>query len=97
MKKYIIAAGLAVIASTPVMAQEYYIVRGPEKDCRIVESRPTDTTIVQVGPLAFKTRDEAEREIRVVCKEMYESRSPDVVIEREVRRPDVVIEREIRR
>jgi hypothetical protein len=98
MKKYLIAASLAVVAATPVMAEEYYIVRGPEKDCRIVETRPADTTIVQVGPLAFKTRDEAEREIRVVCKEMYESRSPDVVIEREVRRPpDVVIEREIRR
>jgi hypothetical protein len=86
MKKYILAAGLVIAASTPVMAQEYYIVRGPEKDCRIVDSRPTDTTIVQVGPLAFKTRDEAEREIRVVCKEMYESRGPDVIIEREVRR-----------
>jgi hypothetical protein len=86
MKKFILAAGFALVASAPAMAQEYYIVRGPEKDCRIVESRPTDTTIVQVGPLAFKTRDEAEREIRVVCKEMYESREPDVIIEREVRR-----------
>jgi hypothetical protein len=86
MKKYILAAGLSLAVSTPVFAQEYYIVRGPDKDCRVVESRPTDTTIVQVGPLAFKSRDEAEREIRVVCKEMYESREPDVIIEREVRR-----------
>jgi hypothetical protein len=80
MKKLIAVAGLAFFAAAPAMAQEYYIVRGPEKDCRVVESRPTDTTIVQVGPLAFKTRDEAEREVRVVCKEQYESRSPDAVI-----------------
>jgi hypothetical protein len=80
MKKYILAASLGLCLATPVMAQEYYIVRGPEKDCRVVETRPTDTTIVQVGPLAFKTRDEAEREVRVVCKEMYERREPDAVI-----------------
>jgi hypothetical protein len=86
MNRYILAASLGLVASTPVMAQEYYIVRGPDKECRVVESRPTESTVVQVGPLAFTTRDEAEREIRVVCKEMYESRGPDVIIEREVRR-----------
>jgi hypothetical protein len=92
MKKYILAAGLGLMAATPVVAQEYYIVRGPDKECRVVDRRPTETTIVQVGPLAFKTRDEAEREVRVVCKEMYERREPDtVVIERERREPDTVI------
>ena len=80
MKKYILAASLGLAMATPVAAQEYYIVRGPDKDCRVVETRPTDTTIVQVGPLVFKTRDEAEREVRVVCKEMYERREPDTVI-----------------
>lgn len=80
MKKYILAASLGLVMATPVVGQEYYIVRGPDKDCRVVETRPTDTTIVQVGPLAFKTRDEAEREVRVVCKEMYERREPDTVI-----------------
>jgi hypothetical protein len=80
MKKFILAAGLGLVLATPLTAQEYYIVRGPDKDCRVVETRPTDTTIVQVGPLAFKTRDEAEREVRVVCKEMYERREPDTVI-----------------
>jgi hypothetical protein len=82
MKKLLAAAGLAFVTATPVLADEYYIVRGPDKECRVVETRPTETTIVQVGPLAFKARDEAEREMRVVCKEQYESRSPDVIIER---------------
>jgi hypothetical protein len=80
MKKTIAVAGLAFFGAAPAMAEEYYIVRGPEKECRVVETRPTDTTIVQVGPLAFKTRDEAEREVRVLCKEQYDSRSPDTVI-----------------
>ena len=39
------------------------------KKCKIVETRPTETTWVQVGPLAFKTRDEAEKQIKVICKE----------------------------
>jgi hypothetical protein len=96
MKKIILAAGLGLVVSTPVMADEYYIVRGPDKECRVVETRPADTTIVQVGPLAFKARDEAEREMRVVCKEMYESREPNVVIRREVdREPDVIVEKEV--
>lgn len=89
MKRYILAAGLGLILATPAMADEYYIIREPDQDCRVVETRPTDSTIVQVGPLAFKTRDEAERELRVVCKEMYESREPDAVIIE--RKPDTVI------
>jgi hypothetical protein len=86
MKNMILAAGLAFAAATPVMAEEYYVVRGPDKHCRVVESRPTETTIVQVGPLAFKTRDDAEREVKVLCTERYESDEPSVVIEKEVRR-----------
>jgi hypothetical protein len=61
-------------------------VRGPDKDCRVVETRPTESTILQVGPLAFKTRDEAEREVKVVCREEVEHHAPDVVIERDISR-----------
>jgi hypothetical protein len=86
MKKFILAAGLAFAVSAPVSAEEYYIVRGPDKDCRVVETRPTESTILQVGPLAFKTRDEAEREVKVVCREEVEHHVPDVVIERDISR-----------
>jgi hypothetical protein len=34
-----------------------------------VETRPTETTWIQIGPAAFKTRDEADRQVKVVCKE----------------------------
>lgn len=30
------------------------------KKCTIVDKKPTTTTTVQVGPVAFKTRQEAE-------------------------------------
>ena len=84
MKRYIGAIGLIIVTSTPLFAEEYYVVRGPDRKCRVVDSRPTDTTIVQLGPLAFKARDEAEREVTVLCKE--ETPSGDVIIEKEVHR-----------
>ncbi len=68
MKSILLFAGVVAIAS-PAMAEEYYIVRGPDKECQVVETRPTDSTIVQVGPLAFQTREAAERESVIVCKE----------------------------
>jgi len=62
---------VAVIAgfSAPAFSAEYYVVRGPDKKCRVVETRPVESTVVQVGPLAFVTRDEAESQVRVLCKD----------------------------
>jgi hypothetical protein len=82
MKTYALATAAPALSALPAFSAEYYIVRGPDKKCKIVETKPVDTTIVQVGPLAFKTRDDAEREIRVVCKEDY---SDGVVIKEKVR------------
>jgi hypothetical protein len=62
---------LAIIAgvSAPAFSAEYYVVRGPDKECRVVETKPVDTTIVQVGPAAFVTREEAQSQLSVLCKD----------------------------
>jgi hypothetical protein len=67
---------LAIIAgvSAPAFSAEYYVVRGPDKRCRVVETKPTDSTIVQVGPMAFVTREEAESKMTVLCKEESDTR-----------------------
>jgi len=58
------------ILSGTASAAEYYVVQEKStKKCKVVESRPTEVTWVQVGPLAFKTRDEAEKQVKVICKE----------------------------
>ena len=58
------------LCSSAAMAAEYYVVQEKStKKCKVVETRPTETTWVQVGPLAFKTREEADKQIAVVCKE----------------------------
>jgi hypothetical protein len=61
------SAGLALLSSA-ALADFYVVQEKSTKECKIVETRPTETTWIQVGPLAFKTRDEAEKQIKVICK-----------------------------
>jgi IS4 transposase len=71
MLKQLCLAGAAVaLLSSTALAADYYIVQEKAtKKCKVVDARPTETTWVQVGPLAFKTREEADRQVAVVCKE----------------------------
>jgi len=69
MIRYVLAAGLVVGLTLPAFAAEYFIVRGPDKQCRVVEKRPTEKTIVVVGDRAYVTKEEATKQVAVVCKE----------------------------
>jgi len=71
MIKQLCLAGAAVaMLSSTALAAEYYIVQEKAtKKCKVVDVRPSETTWVQLGPLAFKTRDEADKQLAVVCKE----------------------------
>ena len=67
----------AVIAFTAPALADYYIVQGPGPHCRVVERyNPRDREIVRIGPLSFRDRAEAEREIRVICHESYYPEEP---------------------
>jgi hypothetical protein len=39
-----------------------------DKKCTVVESRPTDKTVVVAGDTAFVTREKADKQLAVVCK-----------------------------
>jgi hypothetical protein len=70
IKQLFLGATVMAVLSSAAVAAEYYVVQEKTtKQCRVVETRPTETTWVQIGPLAFKTRDEAERQVKVLCKE----------------------------
>lgn len=71
MLKQLCLAGAAVaLMSSTALAAEYFIVQDrATKKCKVVDVRPTETTWVQIGPLAFKTREEADKQVAVVCKE----------------------------
>ena len=71
MKRFAIAAALATAIAAPAFAQtmttEYYVVQdATTKRCTIVDKKPTTTTTVQVGPMAFKTRTEAETGMKTI-------------------------------
>jgi len=70
MLKKLALASVAVMLLIPAANADYYIVQEKAtKKCKVVETRPTETTWIQIGPAAFKTRDEADKQISVVCKE----------------------------
>jgi hypothetical protein len=69
--KYLIAAALAAAFAVSASAQtvtEYYVVQDAStKKCTIVDKKPTTTSVVQVGPMAFKTRAEAEAGMKTIA------------------------------
>ena len=73
MRLHYLVTGAALAAlAMPALAQttvteEYYVVQDPStKRCTIVNQKPTTTNIVQVGPMAFKTRTEAESGMKTI-------------------------------
>jgi hypothetical protein len=68
--KFVIAAAFVATLAAPASAQyatEYYIVQDTTtKKCTIVEQKPTTSTVVEVGPSAFKSRSDAEGAIKSV-------------------------------
>lgn len=66
--KRILPVLLILGAATPAFAAEFFIVRGPDQKCKIVETRPTDKTMIVVGGKAYVTREEANKQMAVVCK-----------------------------
>jgi hypothetical protein len=71
LKTLALATAAAALFSSAANA-EYYIYQDKgSHQCKVVETRPTETTWVQVGPMAFKTQDEAQRQVAVVCKDRH--------------------------
>ncbi len=69
MIKYVIPITILFGTTAPAFAADYYIVRGPDKRCKIVETHPTDKTMVVIRGKAYVSRDEATKQMAVVCKE----------------------------
>ncbi len=69
MLKYVLSGAMLVAVTTPLMAQEFYIVRQPNQTtCTVVEQRPAASTqITVIGDKVYKTRAEADAAIKTVC------------------------------
>jgi hypothetical protein len=69
MMQYVLPVALLIGATAPAFAAEYFIVRGADQKCKVVETRPSDKTITLIGDKAYVTRDEAQKQLAVVCKD----------------------------
>lgn len=69
MKKLVLPLIMLIGATAPAFAAEYYIVRGPDKKCKVVQTRPTDKTITVIGDKAYVSESEAQKQVAVVCKD----------------------------
>jgi hypothetical protein len=59
--------GAAYAQTTTTTTTEYFVVQDTAtKKCTIVDKKPTTTNVVQVGPVAFKTRTEAEAGLKTI-------------------------------
>ena len=84
-KKTLLAAVIVISFTAPALADEYYVVRGPDRHCTVTTTKPTEqTTITQIGPLAFESRQLAEDRIKTtkVCTEDATTGSSTTTIER---------------
>jgi hypothetical protein len=66
--RILLASALAVAFTGTAMADEYYVMSNPTTHrCTVTTTKPADREYVtQIGPLAFKTREEAENRMRTV-------------------------------
>ena len=69
LKKLALATATVAILMSTASADYYIVQEKATKKCKVVETRPTETTWIQIGPAAFKTQDEAERQVKTVCVE----------------------------
>ena len=69
LKKLALAAAAMALITSPASADYYIVQEKATKKCKVVETRPTETTWVQIGPAAFKTQADAEKQVKTVCVE----------------------------
>ena len=67
MLRYIFAFGIVLGVATPALAASFYVVRGLDNKCRVVEVKPVDETIFVFSGKVYVTREEAEAQIKVLC------------------------------
>lgn len=69
MKQYLLASAALLVGMGAAHADYYVVQESNTKECKIVETVPEDKVWIQVGPVAFATREEADKEVAVLCKD----------------------------
>ena len=56
LTRFTVAGTLLMMLGSSAFADYYIIQEKTTKQCKVVETKPTETTWLQIGPLAFKTK-----------------------------------------
>ena len=62
LKKFAFATAAVGLLMSTASADYYIVQEKATKKCKVVETRPTETTWIQVGPASFKTQADAATE-----------------------------------
>jgi hypothetical protein len=68
MLRYALIAMFVIAFTHPALAS-YWIVRGSDNKCIVVDMEPTDKTITKVGKDVYSSREEAEADVKKLCKD----------------------------
>ena len=77
MRSFLAAAGLLVMATTPALADEFYVGQNPKtKACDIFDVKPDGANIVMIGTTSYPSR-QAAREARQKAPECNVNKKED--------------------
>jgi hypothetical protein len=66
---FVLLGALLLALPSPALAN-WWIVRAPDKQCLVVDIEPTgkDKNVTKIGKEAYHTREEAEADVKRLCK-----------------------------
>jgi SepF-like predicted cell division protein (DUF552 family) len=67
---FVLIGALLLALSDPARA-EWWIVRASDKQCLVVDIEPTgkEKSVTKIGKKAYPTREEAEADVKRLCKQ----------------------------
>jgi hypothetical protein len=68
--EFVLIGALLLAIPDPALAN-WWIVRASDKKCLVVDIEPTgkDKSVIKIGKEAYLTREEAEADVKRLCKE----------------------------
>jgi hypothetical protein len=68
--EFVLIGALLLAIPDPALAN-WWIVRASDKKCLVVDIEPTgkDKSVIKIGEEAYPTREEAEADVKRLCKE----------------------------
>ena len=84
--KFLLITVILLTFADPALAN-WWIVRAADEKCLVVDIEPSGKDVTKVGKDAYQTREQAEADVKGLCKEFKRRCSPFHPRKRRVRLP----------